>query len=108
MIDGTFGMSLEKLLIFFLITTDEAGKSVLIGFFLFTPDRDALSAGASYGASILVQFLRTWASAAACGHITGQKFLGPVGTIVTPIAVMTDAEATEKNIRENFSRLSFL
>lgn len=54
-INRTFGMAREKLLIFSLITKDERGRSVLAGVFLFAPDKDALSASASYDSNSLVK-----------------------------------------------------
>lgn len=93
--DGTFGMTKEKILVFFVVTKDEEGKGVLIGVILFIPAKDAVNASASYSSSTLSELLEAWAVKAAEDPATGANLLG--GQKVTPVVGMTDADQTEKS-----------
>lgn len=93
-VDGTFGLSKQKTLVFILMTTDASGNGVPIGILLFTGKRNALNAAASYDSMTLQKLFEVWAHKAACGA-NGKNVLGC--NKITPLVAMTDADTTEKS-----------
>jgi hypothetical protein len=61
MMDGTFGISKNKLLTFIIASVDrETGHGIPLAEFLFTPDPNHTRDSASYNSEILREFLESW------------------------------------------------
>ncbi|KAJ9097952.1 hypothetical protein QFC20_006082 [Naganishia adeliensis] len=59
-LDGTFGVSQERLLCFILMVVDQNYRGVPVGFILFTPLAEHLATHGSYDADVLVRLLQAW------------------------------------------------
>lgn len=86
LMDGTFGLTREKVNIFFLITSDDNGKGIILCVLLVAPDPIARSPSASYDSKLLKELLKRWARAEACDEY-GSNYLN--GRKVTPVVRMT-------------------
>lgn len=90
LMDGTFNVCRDKVLLFLVLTIDNSGGSVPIAAFLFTPAKGAKSASASYDARILEQFLTRWRNH-VCQSRDGQE-----AAEMRPTMAMTDSDEKEK------------
>lgn len=59
--DGTFGLTREKVNVLFLVTIDDNGKGIILRVLLFALNPIALSASASYDSELLKELLDRWA-----------------------------------------------
>ncbi|CAD6942060.1 unnamed protein product [Tilletia laevis] len=69
--DGTFGVSSTKILLFVLLTVDDTGRGLPIGYLIFTPLHGQRT-HAGYDTAVLRELLINWSSALGTRH--GMQF----------------------------------
>jgi hypothetical protein len=85
-LDGTFGISDSRLLLFIALAIDHSGKGVPLAFFLFSAPTGNQATHAGYDASILTELLKAWV--ASMGDLNGVSFC--------PKLVITDTDMKER------------
>jgi hypothetical protein len=58
--DGTFGVSKDRILLFIMLVIDGSGNGVPVAQFIFTTPPNAKNTGSNYDSRILEDFLRKW------------------------------------------------
>jgi hypothetical protein len=58
--DGTFGVSKHRILLFMMLVIDGSGKGVPVAQFIFTPPPNVKNTSSNYDGRILEHFLRSW------------------------------------------------
>lgn len=86
MMDGTFGISSSKLLLFIALATDENGKGVPLALFLFSAPTDNRATHAGYDTKILAELLESWRL-----HLSTTR-----GEPFKPFVVITDTDTKER------------
>ncbi|KAJ9113552.1 hypothetical protein QFC20_001903 [Naganishia adeliensis] len=86
-LDGTFGVSQERLLCFILMVVDQNYRRVPVGFILFTPLAEHLATHGSYDADVLVRLLQAWKVGIEQGR--NDEF--------EPYSFLTDNDTKERN-----------
>ena len=69
MMDGTFGVSDETILLFIVMVLDELWRGVPVAYFLFSAAPGAKLFSSSYDHSILLEFLQDWRNAVTNTHL---------------------------------------
>lgn len=59
-VDGTFGISSSKLLLFIVMGIDEEKRGVPLAFLLFSARADAKQSSSSYDSALLKRLLQMW------------------------------------------------
>ncbi|HEV7738441.1 MAG TPA: hypothetical protein VGO47_13865 [Chlamydiales bacterium] len=85
-LDGTFGVSDTRLLLFIALGINETGKGVPLTFFLFSAPTGNQATHAGYDSAILTEVLQAWVT--AMGFQDGKPF--------APKLVMTDTDLKER------------
>ncbi len=86
-LDGTFGVCSERLLLFIVMVVDEGWKGVPVSFLLFSAATGAKATHASYNRAILEKLLLAW-----------KRHLGSKNaTVFTPAIAITDTDTKERS-----------
>ncbi|KIP02982.1 hypothetical protein PHLGIDRAFT_121990 [Phlebiopsis gigantea 11061_1 CR5-6] len=86
-LDGTFGISNRKLLLFIVMAIDEDRKGVPLAFLLFSAPTKNKQTSAGYDTDILTELLREWKM--SLGKRNGEEF--------TVYVAITDTDLMERN-----------
>ncbi|HEV7738289.1 MAG TPA: hypothetical protein VGO47_13070 [Chlamydiales bacterium] len=85
-LDGTFGISDTRLLLFIAMGIDEKGKGVPLAFFIFSAPTGNQATHAGYDSAILTEVLQAWVN--SLGERNGKLFC--------PTLVITDTDTKER------------
>lgn len=85
-LDGTFGISDARLLLFIALGIDNAGRGVPLAFFLFSAPTGNQATHAGYDSAILTELLKAWVN--SLGDVDGKK--------LCPTLVITDTDMKER------------
>lgn len=94
LLDGTFGISKHKLLLFIMMVIDEHNKGIPITFILFTPPSHNQMTSAGYDSKTLEQLLTIFQDNISI--LYQQKYPNNPLTIFNPIIAMTDTDVKER------------
>lgn len=86
-LDGTFGITNARMLLFIMMVVDKDWKGIPVAFFLFSAPPNSKFTPAGYDTSILVDVLQEWRD-----HLTSQH----PSTPFRPLVCMTDTDAKER------------
>ncbi|KLO10035.1 hypothetical protein SCHPADRAFT_833081 [Schizopora paradoxa] len=86
-LDGTFGVCSERLLLFIVMVIDEAWKGVPVSFLLFSAATGTKATHASYNRAILQKLIRAWKT--HLGERSGKGF--------RPLVAITDTDTKERS-----------
>ncbi|KAJ7120647.1 hypothetical protein C8R46DRAFT_1256644 [Mycena filopes] len=85
-LDGTFGVSSSRMLLFIAMGIDEDGKGVPLAFFLFSAPTGTQATHAGYNTEILRELLKSWKQNLSRGN----------DLVFTPFVCITDTDVRER------------
>ncbi|CAG8732973.1 13971_t:CDS:2, partial [Cetraspora pellucida] len=94
LIDGTFGISKHKLLLFIIMIIDDNNKGVPVSFILFTPPRSNRLTSSGYDSKILERLFTIFHDKISDNYNQNQSLATSV--TFSPCAAMTDADIKER------------
>ncbi|KAJ3287842.1 hypothetical protein HDU76_007770 [Blyttiomyces sp. JEL0837] len=93
--DGTFGISKSRILLFVMMGVDQGRRGVPLAYFLFSAPPQAKNTAANYDTSILTEFLKKWKETLEI--FAGRRSQTNPSTIkFTPVVAMTDTDTKER------------
>lgn len=98
LVDGTFGISKHKLLLFIIMVIDEKNKGIPITFILFTPPINNRLTSSGYDSKILERLFTIFRDKLSITYNQNQLAANPNATLIifTPIVAMTDTDVKER------------
>ncbi|CAG8563697.1 893_t:CDS:2 [Cetraspora pellucida] len=94
LVDGTFGISKHKLLLFIILILDANNRGIPVAFILFTPPKHNRLTSSRYDSKILERLFTIFRDKISSNYNQSQCLSTPV--IFSPLAVMTDADVKER------------
>ncbi|CAG8796821.1 7308_t:CDS:2, partial [Racocetra persica] len=94
LVDGTFGISKHKLLLFIIMIIDENNKGIPVAFILFTPPQNNRLTSSGYDSKILEKLFIIFHDKISYNYNLSQSS----STLITftPLVAMTDADVKER------------
>nr|GAT48680.1 predicted protein [Mycena chlorophos] len=93
LLDGTFGVTNSRLLLFIVMVVDERGKGIPVAFLIFSAPTGNQQSSAGYNTEILTKLLTTWRS-----HLnaSGCAARPTADTPFHPVTAITDTDMKER------------
>nr|GAT46986.1 predicted protein [Mycena chlorophos] len=92
LLDGTFGVTNSRLLLFIVMVVDEHGKGIPVAFLIFSAPTGNQQSSAGYNTEILTKLLTTWRT-----HLnTSSCATRPTATSFHPCTAITDTDMKER------------
>jgi hypothetical protein len=98
LLDGTFGISKHKLLLFIIMVIDNNGKGIPITFIIFTPPPNNRLTAVGYDSEIIERLLTIFRDKISAAYSQNLLQHDPTAVKVTfnPLVAMTDADVKER------------